>query len=125
MAEQIPLNRLGRGTPSTTKFLRGDGAWETPANGGAVVIGSATLTLTDHVQRFTVTDGSVTAASTILVGVARYTTDEADYGAVFVANVVARAAGSFDVVVANVVDARDGAGYDTPPASIVLHYIVA
>jgi len=87
-------------------------AFGTYSAGAAVAVSSAAIAFTDGdtSRRVTITDASVSPTSEILLNVRRPDTDEAsDRGYIYLANVVKRAAGSFDVVISSL-----GWGFDDP-----------
>lgn len=94
----------------------------------ATAVGATSIAFTDGdtVRRVTITHASVTATSTVLATVQRPTTanDSADYGYIYVTNVVRVATGEFDVLVAALAWGLQDTSELAPNETITLNYII-
>lgn len=100
----------------------------TVANLRVSMVGSASVPFTDGdtFRRVTITDGSATATSRILVTVQRpdTATDYLDSGYIYTVNVLNRAAGSFDVDIACLDWGMTDASEVPPNETITLCYLI-
>lgn len=122
---------LTPGTATHVLTSNGPGAdpsWAAAPGGGSVTIGSSTATFAtgDTWVRKTITDVSVSGTSKILVGVQSpaYTDDAADLGWAYSAQVVLRAAGSFDVVVHAVPVWGADSSPEGPGTTVTIYYVL-
>ena len=77
-------------------------------------------------RRVTIANASVTAASVIVCSVTRPTqTDADDEGFIYIANVVSRAAGTFDVVIACLDYGFDDPTESAPNETVTLNYVLS
>lgn len=113
-------------------FLKADSvastgvSWAAPTASVAISTANIAFTDGDTLRRVTITDALVSATSEIICTIVRPdVTDENDRGYIYIANVVDRNAGTFDVLVAAL-----GWGFDDPTRippneTVILNYMVS
>jgi len=110
----------------TSTFLRSDATFGAPT--ATVAFSKTTVAFTDgdSLRRVTITDGAMTATSAIVMTITRPdTTDANDLGWVYIANVVSRGTGTFDVLVACLDWGTDDPGGVNPNETITLNYAIS
>jgi hypothetical protein len=96
------------------------------AGGGSSATEAVLCCLTDGLARFTITDGTVTSSSKVMITIRRPDVEDVDdHGWLFIANVVKVGTGSFDVLIQVLGQGGDELLADPPAGSFSLYYMVS
>jgi len=126
LTARTTVNFVGAGVTATDS---GGKTVVTIPGGGSSSISTITVAFTDGdtARRVTVSDGTVSGASKIIVTVRRpdTTSDSADRGYLYTANVVRIGAGQFDVLITALGISGEDVTLNPPSETITLFYLVA
>lgn len=109
-----------------TATVSGDVATVTITGGGGAAAEAVLCCLTDGLSRFTITDGTVTSSSKVMITIRRPDVEDvADHGWLFIANVVKVGTGSFDVLIQVLGQGGEELIADPPTGSFSIYYMVS